>query len=254
VTLFALGVVLKKGLPERFSSETIDMTFQFSHIDKNQCPSLVNLGCAGGDTNGEREILLYGNSHAEHYFELISRLASDTGSRVKLFASGGCSLLQQSAKCDSTKSAYLEDLSDGTDISILAFRWDSNFSEEPFLAELDELVTQAQGASERVIVMAQPPLLNFSPSKIENCNRLGIRCPRPEQAMSERYPAYNDAIRARVEALGAEFFDPYIAVEDSSQLYDEDRLLYSDMDHLSVYGGRWLHGQLGDSEKALFSQ
>ena len=44
--------------------------------------------------------------------------------------------------------------------------------------------------------------------------------------------------------LGVEFFDPYATVEDINQLYDGDKLLYSDTDHLSVYGGRWLYEQL----------
>ena len=86
--------------------------------------------------------------------------------------------------------------------------------------------------------------MNFSPSKIENCNRLGVPCPKPANSINDLFPAYNDAIAQRVTALGAEFFDPYVNIEDSSQLYEEDRLLYSDMDHLSVYGGRWLYQQL----------
>ena len=89
--------------------------------------------------------------------------------------------------------------------------------------------------------MAQPPLLNFGPSKVENCNRLNIACPKPEKAINELYPTYNAAIKTRVTKLGAEFFDPYTSVEDPSQLYDQDKLLYSDTDHLSVYGGQWLY-------------
>jgi len=89
--------------------------------------------------------------------------------------------------------------------------------------------------------MAQPPLLTFSPAKIANCDRLGIKCHKPEKTNDDLYPGYNDAIKSRVAALGAEFFDPYVSIEDSSQLYDEDRILYSDTDHLSVYGGRWLY-------------
>jgi peptidoglycan/LPS O-acetylase OafA/YrhL len=244
LVLLAAGVVLKKGMPERFSTDTIDTSFQFSHIDKNQCPSLVNLGCVGGDKESETDILLYGNSHAEHHFELLSLLAKDSGKRIKMYASGGCGLTKKSAKCDSTLSAYSEALEQGTELSILAFRWDQNFDNEEYLTVLDELIRQAQASSERVIVMAQPPLLNFSPSKIENCNRLGVPCPKPANSINDLFPAYNDAIAQRVTALGAEFFDPYVNIEDSSQLYEEDRLLYSDMDHLSVYGGRWLYQQL----------
>lgn len=253
LALIAVGVVLKKGLPDRLSTDTIDMGYQFSHIDKNQCPSLVNLGCAGGAKDSDKEILLYGNSHGQHYFELISLLAADNNMSVKLYASGGCGLKNKSAKCESTKARYIEELQRGTDISVLAFRWDNDFADNEFLTELDQIIKQAQASSKKVIVMAQPPLLTFSPSKIANCNRLGIACQIPAKAIEELYPRYNDSIKQRVEQLGATFFDPYAAVKDSTQLYDGEKLLYSDMDHLSVYGGRWLHQQQAGQQASLFT-
>jgi len=249
----AAGIVMKKGLPERFSTASIDTGYQFSHIDKNQCPSLVNIGCMGGTEDKEKPILLYGNSHAEHYFELLSLLAKDNKKGIKMYASGGCSLTRKSAKCDSIKSGYLDDLQKGTDISILAFRWDQSFNSEDFLIELDELVKRAKAKSNRVIVMAQPPLLNFSPSKIANCDRLSVRCPRPASAVNDSYPGYNNAILKRVSALGAEFFDPYTTIEDTTQLYEDDQLLYSDTDHLSVYGGRWLYKNRSEQAASLFA-
>ena len=252
LALLAVGVVLKKGLPDRLSSETINTAYQYTHIDKNQCPSLVNLGCAGGASENDKEILLYGNSHAEHYFELISLLAKDAGLGVKMYAAGGCSLNVDSAKCESTRTAYADALKNGTDISVLAFRWDLNFDNEEYLTELDKLIKEAKSSSKKVIVMAQPPLLNFSPSKVANCNRLGIGCAKPDNATSDLYPGYNNAVKQRVTELGAEFFDPYATIKDNTQLYDEDRLLYSDMDHLSVYGGRWLYENVATQASTLF--
>jgi len=229
LALLAVGVVLKKGLPDRLSTDTINTAYQYSHIDKNQCPSLVNLGCAGGQKDSESEILLYGNSHAEHHFEWISLLAKDAG------------------------TAYANELKEGTDISILAFRWDQNYDNEEFLVKLDDLVKQAQASSKKVVVIAQPPLLTFSPSKIANCHRLGIGCPTPASSVNDLYPRYNDAIKQRVTALGADFFDPYTAIDDTSQLYDDDRLLYSDTDHLSVYGGKWLYEAISSGTPILLS-
>jgi len=161
--------------------------------------------------------------------------------RLSMYASGGCWLGNTSTKCTSTKSGYTTEMQSGADVSIIAFRWDQNYEDENFLSILDALVTEAKAGSTKVIVMAQPPLLNFSPAKIANCDRLGIRCPRPESLINAKYPAYNEAIKQRVTALGADFFDPYTAISDFSKLYDDDQLLYSDMDHLSVYGGKWLY-------------
>ena len=247
----AAGVVLNKGMPDRLSTATINTGYQFSHIDKDKCPSLVNLGCAGGKKDSEKELLLYGNSHALHYFELISLLANDSDMSVKLFASGGCGLKSKSTKCGSTRAGYTEELQDGADISVLAFRWDKDFADDEFLTELDQVIKLALDKSKKVIVMAQPPLLTFSPSKIANCHRLGIDCPTPDKTIDDLYPSYNDAIKQRVTALGAAWFDPYDSITDSGQLYDEDRVLYSDMDHLSVYGGRWLYENLGAGKSTL---
>ncbi len=251
LALLAAGVVLKKGLPDRLSTDSINTAFQYSHIDKSACPSLVNLGCEGGDTSGSKEVLMYGNSHSEHYYELVSSLAKDAGMHLKMYGAGGCGLKRESAKCDSVRAAYTEELQQGTDISIIAFRWDSDFEDTEFLTELDDVISLAQSRSDRVIVLAQPPLLTFSPSKVANCDRLGITCPKPAETVSELYPSYNDVIAQRASSLGAEFFDPYAGIEDTSQLYDGDRILYSDTDHLSVYGGRWLYQQLADTTPSL---
>ncbi len=252
LALLAAGVVLKKGLPDRLSTDTIDTAYQFSHVNKNTCPSLVNLGCVGGDENSEQQILLYGNSHAEHHFEMLSLLARDNNMQLKMYASGGCSPTLQSAKCNSTKSAYIEELQQGTEISIIAFRWDQNYDNEEYLTEVDNIIKLAMADSKKVIVMAQPPLLNFSPAKVANCDRLGVPCPKPASPINDLYPAYNDAVRQRVTSLGAEFFDPYTGINDISQLYSDDKLLYSDMDHLSVYGGRWLYERKNAQAETLF--
>jgi len=253
LALLAAGVVLQKGMPDRLSTDTIDTAYQFSHVNKNTCPSLVNLGCVGGDASSDKEILLYGNSHAEHHFELVSMLAKDNEMQVKMYASGGCSPTVDSAKCNSTKSAYTEEVQQGTDISIIAFRWDQNYENEEYLTAVDEIVKLAQANSKKVIVMAQPPLLTFSPAKIANCDRLGINCPKPETSVNDLYPGYNDAVKQRYTALGAEFFDPFESVSGTGQLYDGDKLLYSDTDHLSVYGGRWLYEQIGDNASGLLN-
>ena len=252
--LLAAGVVLKKGLPDRLSTDTIDTAYQYTHIDRNTCTALVNLGCRGGASEGEKEVLLLGNSHSEHYYELTSLLAKEAGMRMRMWGAGGCGLKSESAKCDSLRESYTEELEKGTDISVIAFRWDLDYEDSLYLTRLDKLLKLAVSKSERVIVMAQPPLLTFSPAKMANCNRLGIPCAKPADSVSELYPKYNDTIRDRVTALGAEFFDPYEHVQDITQLYDEDRVLYSDMDHLSVYGGRWLFSQMKDNGSSFLNR
>lgn len=254
LALLAAGVVLKKGLPERLSTESVNTMMQYSHLDRNTCPSLVNLGCDGGEIGSERELILLGNSHSEHYFELFSLLAKDAGMHLKMWGAGGCGLKTESSKCNELKDSYTKALQQGSDLSIIAFRWDLDYQDSLYLSRLDELVKLAVSKSERVVVLAQPPLLTFSPAKVANCDRLGIHCPKPSKFISDLYPIYNETIEKRVTALGAEFFDPYENVQDVTQLYDEDRILYSDMDHLSVYGGRWLYDHIAKQESGILTR
>ncbi len=254
LVLLAAGVVVTKGLPNRLTTDTVDTMLQYSHIDRAVCPSLVNLGCDGGDIDSDKEVVLLGNSHSEHYFELFSRLAEDAGMHLKMWGTGGCGLKTESSKCDGLRKSYTEKLQQEPELTIIAFRWDLDYQDALYLSRLDDLVNLAVEKSKRVVVMAQPPLLTFSPAKIANCDRLGVHCLTPEQHVSELYPVYNDTIEARVNALGAEFFDPYKNIEDVTQLYDDDRILYSDMDHLSVYGGRWLHQQMAERGAELLQR
>lgn len=75
VALVCTIVVMNNGLPERYSSPLVDANYQFNHIDKGACPSLINLDCKGGRLDGAKKIVFYGNSHAEHYFKYVSLMA-----------------------------------------------------------------------------------------------------------------------------------------------------------------------------------
>lgn len=241
VGVFAFLIVNSKGMPSRLDTDAALAKYQFNHIDKEQCPSMVNLGCVGGADTQAKKIVLFGNSHAEHYYVFVDLIAKSIGYGVSLYASGGCSLSSrfQSSKCASVLDAYNEN-KHGADIIVLAFRLDgfTDKSQQEFI----RLIRDAKMTTENVIVLAQPPLWNIKPSKVYNCQRLGFGC-EGNVEISSLYPSYNMAARKITVQYDAIFIDPYEDVTDKYALTDQGRLLYADDDHLSVYGAKWLYHQ-----------
>ncbi|MFC3121282.1 acyltransferase family protein [Agaribacter flavus] len=234
-------IITSKGAPERIDTQEVRAGLQYSHIDKSVCPSLVNLGCKLGDVGSSKRIVFYGNSHAEHYAEYLSLIGKNTGQEVSLYASGGCNLLQNTSKCNDVTNTFIKEKGDAESI-VIAYRWDNSYKNTVLLAKLEALLSSLLSQHKRVVVLAQPPLLSSSPSKISNCLRLNVKCGAPPYLLSS-YPEYNGVIERLVNNVGAEFFDPYAYVSDKSALGDGVRLYYSDADHLSVYGARWLYNE-----------
>ncbi|MGF1753161.1 acyltransferase [Vibrio makurazakiensis] len=251
VALVCTIVVMNNGLPERYSSPLVDANYQFNHIDKGACPSLVNLDCRGGKLDGEKKIVFYGNSHAEHYFKYVSLMAEKFDYKVSLFASGGCNMNKNTSKCKMVNDAFI-DAQPSADLLLIAFRWDSSYKNQEILSSLEALVSRSVEKGQRVVVLAQPPLLNENPAKLFNCKNINISCSDAIE-LSDSYPIYNDEIKKVVLNSGGEFFDPFKFVSNVGIYSEQERLFYSDRDHLSVYGNEWLFSKNHwDSSQVIF--
>ncbi|WED20618.1 acyltransferase [Vibrio sp. JC009] len=234
-------VYLSNGYPTRLDINNILAKKQYNHIDKEKCPSLVNEGCKGGNIGSKKSIFLFGNSHAEHYFEYVSLLANDHGYEVQLYASGGCGLMPVSSKCKHIQDSFNK-VKDSADIIVISYRWDALYKKTGFDNDLQKIIRGVKSNNNRVIVMAQPPLLKFSPTKLQNCSRLGLNC-IVDEYYSDQYPDYNKVVEKVTTLSGVEFFDPYTYVKHPKTIEEKGKLYFSDNDHLSVYGGDWLYSQ-----------
>ena len=244
-------IILNKGMPSRFSSSTVSAELQYSHINKSECPSLVNLGCTSGDESSEKRVIVFGNSHAEHYFEYVSILANDFNHKTKLYAAGGCTLIKKDSKCLAVLEAF-EAAIKPNDIIVISYRWDHTYLKENTLNELNGLVQSLVSSRHRVVLLAQPPVLSVNPSKIANCSRLEIDC-EFSLDFKNSYLEYNQVIKDLALNAGARFVDPYEGLDNPYQIKNEDYTFYSDFDHLSVYGARWLSdNRTPEIEKQIF--
>ena len=238
---FGGWILISKGVPSRMNTENVAAKLQFSHINKTVCPSLINLGCVGGSIEPEKTLILYGNSHAEHYFEFVSLASQNRGYQLELYGSGGCGLSTYSVKCNAVRDAF-ESAKDSVDKIIIALRWDNTFRNESTLEELDKLVSGLVLDGKSVFILGQPPILTVNPSKLANCRRLNVDC-AAQISISNAYPEYNKSIRRIVQKMGAVFIDPYDFVTDKMSVGNGKVFYYSDFDHLSVYGARWLYNE-----------
>ena len=254
VLLVTASIIRFDGLPARLDTPTVFAKYQFNHIDSAKCPGHIQLGCTGGDPQSEKLALFYGNSHGEHYFEYISTLSAHYDYRVQLFAKGGCSLVKSNYACDKVRSAFEQALNDSKpDVVILAFRWDTGIKKAGVLDELETLIHLEQTSSQRVVVLAQPPLLDSNPAKIANCERLALDC-TAKIRFSDAYPDYNNIVKDVTLKAGADFFDPFDYVGDRYSFKQEERYYYYDRDHLNIYGNRWLAKSYEETNSNAFLQ
>lgn len=242
IVLIAISttIIYKNGMPERLNTKDVEAKYQFSHIESDKCTSLIILGCAGGDTESKKSIILYGNSHGEHYFKYVDELSKKFGYRALLYAKGGCSLIAASLSCSTVKEEFKKSLNEEKpEIVVIAFRWDTDNRKERALIALSELLTYISNRAKRVVVLAQPPLLMQNPSKVANCERLALTC-NSELTFSPKYPDYNNLVRDITLKSGAEFFDPFDYVDNWKDYKNGTKYYYFDRDHLNIYGNLWL--------------
>lgn len=240
ISFISGAIILNKGIPQRLDTNNIQASYQFSHIDNENCTSYIILGCSAGDINSDKKILIYGNSHGEHYFRYINELAKAYSYRTELYSKGGCSLLSKTLACLRVRTEFERALEkSNAEVVVIAFRWDTTVKKEGALSELALSLNTIKTKAERVIILAQPPLLLLNPAKVANCERLSLDC-KESIRFSDDYPVYNIKVRNAISSTGVEFFDPFDYVNNRFKYKDDSRYYYYDLDHMNVYGNLWL--------------
>lgn len=240
IMILGYFIISTHGYPERLSSHNFNANKAFTHLDKSVCPSLISLGCeAVSPLSIKGEVLLFGNSHAEHYFTFISSLASDNGLATKLIASGGCEPDTDSVKCNPIKQ-YLLDKYDSADYIFIAYRWDALISKVSAFEALSKIVADIDTAKNKIIFLAQPPRWSIKLNRLVNCYRLHFNCPAVVEVQKD-YPEYNEFIKAFAKERNMSYFDPFLRVNDYLKTQSENgNPYYFDDNHLSIYGNEML--------------
>lgn len=235
---FAAYVIKSNGVPERLDENNLLASKLYYHINKEQCPNLINNGCQSvyNSENKKKRILLYGNSHAEHYFSVMTAITEHSDTNLFLYASGGCGPDSVDNKCSVFRSSFFDNLED-TDIVYISYRFDHVYEKDLVKEKLVDEIRRIKAITDKVVLLAQPPILNSSPLKIYNCKRLDLQCSNNLNFVGLQ-SIYNDVFDQLAKSSGIVFFNPY-SDKISSKLLSSNKA-FSDSDHLSVYGGEMI--------------
>lgn len=240
IGVFSISIFLTRGYGPRLSSDNFEANKAFNHMDKSSCPSRVNLGCAGGEELSEKLVILFGNSHAQHYSTYINKLAKNFNYKMELIASAGCTVEKISYKCSKVTEFFLKNYQEADSI-ILAYKWDSLLKDSNKMESIEALIRSIKSDNRKITLIAQPPIWNVNIGKMFNCKRLNASCDAVVK-MEETYPDYNLKIKSLSEKLKVNYFDPYSVVSNKLQIDDElGRPYYADNHHLSIYGNERLY-------------
>ena len=234
-------IILHQGFYDRFSNETVLGEMAFSHLDKNKCPSLLNLGCVGGETSSKEMIMLYGNSHAEHYFDFFDKYAKQADYKLELVATGGCGIANNSKKCGLINDYFTTNVHKA-DIVVISQRWDTVLAKDKqlYLDKLEHLIHKIKDDNKIVILMAQTPKWSSSISKLWNCSRVFGKCNNDVSLMND-FKEYNMLMRRFALLHNVLFWEPYSNIKNNETPFDSlNRPLFFDDNHLSRYGGQFM--------------
>lgn len=246
----ATAIIIQQGFYDRFSNDTVLGDMAFSHLDKNKCPSLLNLGCVGGEQTSKKMIMLYGNSHAEHYYDFFDKYAKQADYKLELVATGGCGIANHSKKC-SLINDYFNTNVHKADIVAISQRWDTVLSNDKhiFLAALERLITQMKTENKTVVIMAQTPKWSLSISKLWNCSRIFGECSHKVQLMND-YQDFNKVMKRFSLHQNVLFWDPYLEIKNNETPFDSlSRPLFFDDNHLSRYGSQLMFKSFSNLSK-----
>ncbi len=208
--------------------------------------------------DGTFDVILAGDSHAQHYAPLILSWARKNDYRVKIVAKGGCATwIKSNAKEDA------EDPEECLDKKMQFQRALDQFQGRVFLAIRGDRLEESYGVrgaddisaivleelqAKNVTVMLQVPMLNKNP----------LNCRFKQESVLMRlikpwYMASHDCMEGLVSAnpgqsnriieqyAGRMGWATYTPAPLKNALQNANgKLLYRDMDHINVYGSRYL--------------
>ncbi len=251
---FSSWIIYSKGMPDRFTTNNIDPHLAFYHIDKSKCPSFVSLGCEGDSDSVNPAVarfLLVGNSHAEHYYELVSELGIALGVQVDLASAGGCSLKSSNKKCQAVKDYVYSQIMKYDGI-IYAERWTTYGlgKDSTQLTSMNTFFDKLKTFGKPILVINRIYGYSLSVDKVYNYNRLfslrsenDIKIEKNNKHAEANMLLKKYSLKHELKYLDIEGLLNNIGA--SIEAIDSlGRPNYLDSHHLSVYGGKWIASTL----------
>lgn len=248
---FSFYVYSNNGMPERYNVDEI-----YTKTSTTKC-SHIDIGCyITALEDKSNNVLMIGDSHADHFSNLFSKWFDDEKLSLRLFAAGGCNFYSQSfynTSCEVVKSK-LKTVLQNVNTVIIAKRFDGVYKDEIFLKEFKDYVSQLTESGISVIIVKQVP--KFRDSNFLNdwlvSRRYGSSFDYNNNVMEDSYISANETVLN----LFADNKDMYVLdlnntllVGDVYKKFDENNMpLYYNSNHLTAYASDWIYARIKASD------
>ena len=283
IVLLGLGTAVQSlnGIPLRMGKDAQAMLNEFRRDTAQGCDNTLKKGgylneCVFGEAEAAGpSIMLWGDSHAEHYLPAIAKIATAHGTKGMARIHSDCRPFiapeaidrrtPRRRSCPKANEATLAKLLSQADISvvILAARWDARESApgqvqelEVFQRNLERTLVALEQNGKKVIVLGQVPLLARSlKSCLTKQVRFGLKIPHCVGISKDVADSYDTGILNSMQILRqkhdkAIFFAPrkYFCDGSVCRVVDaQGRPLYMDDDHLNVRGAFFLEPYIDEA-------
>jgi peptidoglycan/LPS O-acetylase OafA/YrhL len=280
LTVFSLTVISKDGMVDRWSANELEILKQIEGSDYNCSKIKVDINfidkciLTGGDSR--KNILLWGDSHANHFFGFFDELSKDKNINVYIKSFPGCPPIygvyrisqHYSKTCFDHNIMVFNELvaSDEFDIIVLAANW-VNYPLGPHLSDnqdmhpsienskrafyfnLSEQLTKLSTLNKRVWFINSVPNFKINAGQCSVKNKiLGYpditRCIRSHDEISLRKSDLRKFVNEHVEKFDNitlfDFENKFCNYGVCSPLINNE-IYYKDGNHLSDFGSRKLY-------------
>jgi len=249
---FSFYVYSKNGMPDRYSVDLI-----YTKTSTTKC-SHFDIGCYITQTKDvSNSVLMIGDSHADHFSDLFSQWFDDEQISLRLFAAGGCNFYSENfhnASCEDVKAKLKTNVIHANTI-IIAKRFDMFFTDEMFLKEFRNYITQLTESGISVIVLKQVP--KFKDSNFLNdwmvSRRYGSHFDYNNNTLDNSYILANETVvnlftdNKDVHVLD---LNNTLIVGNEYKKFDENNMpLYYNSNHLTAYASDWIYEKIKTNDK-----
>jgi len=199
--------------------------------------------CLHGDLSANREILLLGDSHAAQLNGFSDVLGKSLPARIRVITASSCVPIHgfdldrlpawAREQCRS-QIDIVKNYIDSADIIMVAGMWQYQSASDRFMQALDGFITAASARNQRIIVLAQIPMLT---SNVQRMYRFAEFGRRPEANLEGTWQAANSKVAELVGAhTNARFLDFSSMKLFAATPFSNGVLIYQDSHHLNELG------------------
>jgi peptidoglycan/LPS O-acetylase OafA/YrhL len=285
ITLLALMVVVGfvgyidyKGDGLKFrDAEKVTRINSFGYPYKQSCEALT--GDRGDDwcnsgtsNNGNPKIVLIGDSYSNSYSTMFNAYAKNNAN-VPIFiqfARGECPSLNDYGPeyCKEITAKIFDYIKSHSEVEkvVLASEWPAYFHDrtwadhhentETFKAAFEKTIRDYQSIGKQLIILLAPPFGSNPRSCIVRQVRLTDKniCNLTKDEALANDENYRDYLLPKLRAGNISYFDPFIYFCDNEhcKITDGKKIFFTDLTHLSTFGGEFLANKGKDKLDELF--